>query len=709
MVWALRIPGAIRVSVRFHPASSLADGDRVVLYKSKLREEDDVWGSFGASSDWPGTGNKEPLEITSGVVYVGFFSASGQGQTPWGFKLFASATHFRGEALQPSPTKFKKKKTWNNMITAAKASKHLHAEFSAKETLMCQENERLAMELAAVTRQKEVIEKERETWVQRLNRLKEGGERERQTLEETVRELQEEVMQLKEGGKIELFEQIAHKQANQRASAQVKLHKELNKQEVEENIARVNARSNVQARRRNSLVAFQRVGNKVVTGVKVTGVARAGRVALKQQTLEQKKKYEDQVMMVKNEADEKTNGLLKEIYNKEAASPQQVKQTLFLGAMTMDKSELDSMHHLLDLSRQAVSRVTKTVLEETKYNIHAVEKEVIKGVIESNNTYKKAAQWLELREADALRRLQHLPNEGSDEKEGMRLQSPNCGTVEGLLAEAAETQQMMRSMVICALGENGVGVGLGDGQGVGVGEDISKHWSTKKEFRVQADWASSLFDPSTKSIERTNQKVEYKYSGLTSAVGGTGGKRQEISGYRRVHDAARLAVICADCDMVLKAVEQIKRTFDVVELQNRHREPTVLGWADVTMLVNVPLGDRWHVGEIQVQHNHYFRARLTVHQHYVALRNSLPDKCKVKASELEKVQKLICEQVQRLIDQTEWNVKRTEKKRAKLRKKPKGNFMAPTKAALARVGDRDDDRGRPTERRPSLEGRRGGS
>ena len=293
MVWALRIPGAIRVSVRFHPASSLADGDRVVLYKSKLREEDDVWGSFGASSDWPGTGNKEPLEITSGVVYVGFFSASGQGQTPWGFKLFASATHFRGEALQPSPTKFKKKKTWNNMITAAKASKHLHAEFSAKETLMCQENERLAMELAAVTRQKEVTEKERETWVQRVNRLKEGGERERQTLEETVRELQEEVMQLKEGGKIELFEQIAHKQANQRASAQVKLHKELNKQEVEENIARVNARSNVQARRRNSLVAFQRVGNKVVTGVKVTGVARAGRVALKQQTLEQKKKYMD--------------------------------------------------------------------------------------------------------------------------------------------------------------------------------------------------------------------------------------------------------------------------------------------------------------------------------------------------------------------------------------------------------------------------------
>ena len=93
-------------------------------------------------------------------------------------------------------------------------------------------------------------------------------------------------------------------------------------------------------------------------------------------------------MMVKNEADEKTNGLLKEIYNKEAASPQQVKQTLFLGAMTMDKSELDSMHHLLDLSRQAVSRVTKTVLEETKYNIHAVEKEVMTNQVQLKTPMK---------------------------------------------------------------------------------------------------------------------------------------------------------------------------------------------------------------------------------------------------------------------------------------------------------------------------------
>jgi hypothetical protein len=101
MVWELKIPGAARVAVRFHPSTCLSDGDKLVIYKSRSR--DDVWASFDVSSNWPGIGDKDSLEVTSDVLYIGFYSARKQGQSPWGFKLYASATHFQGEWLPTTP------------------------------------------------------------------------------------------------------------------------------------------------------------------------------------------------------------------------------------------------------------------------------------------------------------------------------------------------------------------------------------------------------------------------------------------------------------------------------------------------------------------------------------------------------------------------------------------------------------------------------
>jgi hypothetical protein len=699
MMWELKIPGAARVAVRFHPLTCLSDGDKLVIYKSKRRDEDDVWASFDSSSNWPGTGDKDSLEVASDVLYVGFYSARKQGQSPWGFKLYASATHFQGESLQttPTPKNYEKKKSWNTMLSAMSATKHLQSEFREKEKVWREEAERLAAELAVVSKLREALEHEKGSWVKRLKGVQQTAHTEKVALQTQVSDLSVEVQQLKDGGKIEMFEKIARQQAKQRAAAQVELHKELNKQEVLAHTQNEIARAGLKMRKRNSLVMLQKGANKVLTEVKVTGVARAARGVLKQQISdtrktveEQKKMYVEQAECAQKKSESVQDELLKEIFNKDEASPQQLQQKMFLGAMSMSKSELDSMHNLLDLSKKAVTRVTKTVKEETGYNISSVEKDVIKGVVESRTTYTKAATWLLMREGGAFARLKAVPDQGVDfEGLGVKglLQNEACSTLEGLLSEAAEAQQVIRSTVVGVLRSDDQNKATG-GRGEG--------WAVKREFRIHAEWAVCLFDPGIKSSERTTQKVEYKY-------GGGGGKRSD-SGYCRVHDASRLAIICTDCEMILRAIEQIQRLFDVVELQNRHRKPTVLGWADVTVLVRIPLaGGRSHIGEIQIQHNHYFRARLTVHQHYVSLRSALPGKCNVKPHDLERVQKLICDQVERMIEQTEWNKKKKAKKAKKKLKTT--NFMAPTAAALARAGSRRDideyDR-----RRPSLEGRR---
>ena len=69
---------------------------------------------------------------------------------------------------------------------------------------------------------------------------------------------------------------------------------------------------------------------------------------------------------------------------------------------------------------------------------------------------------------------------------------------------------------------------------------------------------------------------------------------------------------------------------NVVRLENRYFNPTVLGWRDVQLLVRVPLarkdgtGDAvHHICEIQLQHALLADARRAAHKHYETIRTRL--------------------------------------------------------------------------------------
>ena len=78
--------------------------------------------------------------------------------------------------------------------------------------------------------------------------------------------------------------------------------------------------------------------------------------------------------------------------------------------------------------------------------------------------------------------------------------------------------------------------------------------------------------------------------------------------------------VCTSCghgvwgEQMFNAIKEIVQVLDVVEIENRFRNPTVLGWRDVTMLVAIPLPDGVkHIAEVQFQLMTFTRARSEAH------------------------------------------------------------------------------------------------
>lgn len=131
---------------------------------------------------------------------------------------------------------------------------------------------------------------------------------------------------------------------------------------------------------------------------------------------------------------------------------------------------------------------------------------------------------------------------------------------------------------------------------------------------------AAAYDPGVKSMERIQQKSAQKYSG----------------DFNRVRDVARLALHFDTAEALLGAIPEVLKMFDVVQVENRFHKPTSLGWADVTVLVRMPVQRAQrgtqsgaapltvHIAEIQLQLTVFFKARLVNHKHYRIIRNVLP-------------------------------------------------------------------------------------
>lgn len=148
--------------------------------------------------------------------------------------------------------------------------------------------------------------------------------------------------------------------------------------------------------------------------------------------------------------------------------------------------------------------------------------------------------------------------------------------------------------------------------------------------KVDTSLCDAAFDPGIKNMQRVKEKAAYKYLDSNG---------QPM--YRRVRDISRLALLYDSPSRLRAAVKKIKKVFKVVEIENRFASPTALGWRDVTILVELLANGRRHIAELQLQLKVYALARTNAHKYYKILREELPNACKVRPEDMERIQLLI--------------------------------------------------------------------
>lgn len=124
-------------------------------------------------------------------------------------------------------------------------------------------------------------------------------------------------------------------------------------------------------------------------------------------------------------------------------------------------------------------------------------------------------------------------------------------------------------------------------------------------------------DPGTKDQSRVREKVEMKYEGK----------------YERNRDYARIGLVYKSVKHMIHSLRTLLRYqlqsdgIQVVQIDNRFREPTPLGWMDITLLVRVrvPSSGRRHIMELQLQLGEMVQVRETKHDFYSKIRPLLPD------------------------------------------------------------------------------------
>ena len=123
-------------------------------------------------------------------------------------------------------------------------------------------------------------------------------------------------------------------------------------------------------------------------------------------------------------------------------------------------------------------------------------------------------------------------------------------------------------------------------------------WPTKSRLggSDMLQWGGGeAYDPNIKGEERLVQKTMTKYFG----------------NYAHMKDVSRFSIYYPDPAALLQGLRALRSTFYCAKVENRFRVPTVLGWRDVTILVEVTLpgSHKRHLCEIQLQLQGYANVR----------------------------------------------------------------------------------------------------
>ena len=122
-----------------------------------------------------------------------------------------------------------------------------------------------------------------------------------------------------------------------------------------------------------------------------------------------------------------------------------------------------------------------------------------------------------------------------------------------------------------------------------------------------------LVVPGVKSRERVETKASNKYEE----------KYGEDGKYLRVRDYVRFSVVGTSLAALVKQYGAISKSASLVEMENRFRAPTMMGWRDIQLLM--VQGKDKYVVEIQMQLQAMNEMRQQEHESYKKVREMLRD------------------------------------------------------------------------------------
>ena len=114
---------------------------------------------------------------------------------------------------------------------------------------------------------------------------------------------------------------------------------------------------------------------------------------------------------------------------------------------------------------------------------------------------------------------------------------------------------------------------------------VAKEWQDGKPFAflrvpvegTAAAWVDKAINPGVKGKERATEKLEKDYGGDVT----------------KLKDLARCTLNFATCGEMIAAIEELKKLdgFSVVQLKNKYKNPTPLGYRDLNLCVAVEVDD----------------------------------------------------------------------------------------------------------------------
>jgi hypothetical protein len=148
-----------------------------------------------------------------------------------------------------------------------------------------------------------------------------------------------------------------------------------------------------------------------------------------------------------------------------------------------------------------------------------------------------------------------------------------------------------------------VGDGAGGAEEGGEEDLLAKKDEKKMKNKKAADGAELVGEGDAASIEASEATTKKA--------------RAKAMGFRGITDASRIALQFCSIDRMLQAKKALETMCDVRHFENRHRRPSLVGYADLRFLIAVEIPRKnavdlpaeTHICEIELQHWEYVKAR----------------------------------------------------------------------------------------------------